>query len=118
MFVCEKAPLAADILRVPLDFTVKNGNVQFARPLFSLNGQRVLGSELGSGTVDQDGKIHVVSSYSLRGVTYQGDYSGMLTASAGTLIGTQSWVVPNGGSGSRTCVAAVVPAPRVRRAER
>lgn len=112
MFVCQKAPVPPDILQVPLDIKVKGADMLFARPLFNWNGQRVVGSELSTGTVDADGKVHVTSSWSIRGISYQGDYSGTLTAAGGTLIGTQSWSGPNGISGDRTCTAALVSAPK------
>jgi hypothetical protein len=111
MFVCEKVQTSPDILRVPVDLKISNGNVQFARPVFNWNGQRVVGSELGSGTVDADGKLHLASDWTFRGITYRGDYNGTLTASGGTLSGTQSWSAPQV-NGSRTCTAAVVPAPK------
>jgi hypothetical protein len=38
MIVCEKAPGAADILRVPLDLAVRGNEIQFARPLFNPRG--------------------------------------------------------------------------------
>jgi hypothetical protein len=51
MIVCEKAPGAADILRVPLDLAVRGNEIQFARPLSNPRGTWVLGNELGSGSV-------------------------------------------------------------------
>jgi hypothetical protein len=112
MFVCAKMPTSPDILRVPFDLTVSNGNVQFARPLFNWNGTRVLGSEMASGTLDGDGKLHLSSGWTMRGVTYRGDYNGVLTATGGTLTGTQSWQGSGGNGSSRACTAAMVPAPQ------
>jgi hypothetical protein len=109
MLVCEKLPNAADILHVPFDLAVRGDQVQFARPLFNLDGTRVLGSELGAGSVDADGKVHVTSTWDVGGTTIKGDYSGMLTASSGTLSGTQSWRGPEGDARSRTCQVALVP---------
>lgn len=109
MLVCEKLPNAADILHVPFDLVVRGDQVQFARPLFNLDGTRVLGSELGAGSVEADGKVHVTSTWDVGGTTIKGDYSGMLTASSGTLSGTQSWRGPEGDARSRTCQIALVP---------
>ncbi len=114
MFVCEQFQGSPDILHVPLDLAVRGGNVQFARPLFNWNGTRVLGSELGSGTVDSDGKLHLTSEWDARGVTFQGNYNGTLTPTGGTVTGTQSWRGPEGKNGSRTCTAAFVTAPQAR----
>jgi hypothetical protein len=116
MFVCEKSPVGADILRVPVDVHIKAGNAIFARPLLNPNGQRVLGSELGTGTLDADGTLRLTSSWHMRGVTVKGEYSGKLTPTGGALTGTQSWQGGSDGAGSRTCTAAIVPAPQGRRA--
>jgi hypothetical protein len=112
MFVCEKMKASPDILHVPLDLAIRGDSVQAARPLFNWNGTRVLGSELGSGTIDSDGKLHMTSNCTIGGVSYQGDYSGTLTAKGGTFTGTQSWHDAQGNEGSRTCTAALVPAPK------
>lgn len=116
MFVCEKASGAADILHVPVDVAVRGDNVQFARPLFNLRGTRVVGSELGAGTVDPTGKVHVTSEWTFRGISVHGDYGGTLSQSGGTFTGTQSWRGPDGEAHSRTCQAALVPAPNKRQA--
>jgi hypothetical protein len=113
MYVCEKLPLTRDILRAPLDLVIDGGSVQFARPLFNLDGTRVVGSELGKGTVNPDGSLHLTSEWSYLGNTAQGDYSGTLTSKGGTLVGTQTWSGPDGTVPiSRTCTAALVPAPK------
>ncbi len=112
MYVCAKLPTTGDILRAPLDLTVHDGGVHFARPLFNLNGTRVLGSELGAGTIDRDGRVHLTSRWSYLGSTVQGDYSGTLTLEGGTLTGTQTWRSPEGGTPlTRACTTALVAAP-------
>src|ERR1700676_669845 len=118
MIVCEKMADTpnTDILHVPLDLIVRGGNVQFARPTFNPTVTRVTGSELGIGTIEPDGKLHLTSEWNFRGVGFQGDYSGTLTAAGGTISGTQTWHGPNGIDGSRSCHAALVPAPKVEHA--
>jgi hypothetical protein len=116
MFVCEKVPGAADILHVPIDLVVRGENVQFARPLFNLAGTRVTGSELGDGTIGADGKVHLTSEWQVRGIAVQGDYSGTLSPSGGTLSGTQSWHNPEGEARSRSCHVALVPVAAERHA--
>jgi hypothetical protein len=112
MIVCEKMPATPDILHVPLDLVVRGGNVQFARPTFNLRGTRVTGSELDSGTVGVDGKLQLTSEWNFRSVDFQGEYLGTLTATGGTMTGTQTWHGPNGIAGNRHCQAALVPTPR------
>jgi hypothetical protein len=110
MFVCEQQRGSADILHVPVDVAVRGSEVQFARPLFNLRGTRVLGSELGDGSVDPSGRIHVTSTWEYRSITVHGDYSGTLTPSGGTLTGTQSWRGPGSEARSRACQVALVSA--------
>jgi hypothetical protein len=114
--VCEKVKTTPGILRVPLDLLVRGGSVQFARPTFNLKGTHVTGSELGSGTIDADGKVHLTSAWVFGNFGFQDDYSGTLSVSGGTFSGTQSWRGPDGINGSRGCNAALVPAPKLEHA--
>jgi hypothetical protein len=111
-YVCEKLPTTRDILRAPIDLAVDGNKVQFARPLFNLNGSRVVGSEMAAGTIDANGQVHLTSQWSYLGFTANAQYSGTLTAAGGTLTGTQTWSGPGANSVSRTCTAALVPAPK------
>jgi hypothetical protein len=114
--VCEKMPATADMLSVPLDMNIRGSNIQFARPLFNLDGTRVIGSELGTGTIDAQGKIHLTSNWHRFGVTFDADYSGALTKTGGTFSGIQSWRDGKNNSGKRACTAALVLAPQVNQA--
>ena len=58
MYVCEKLPTTRDILMAPIDLVIKGDNVNFARPLFNLNGTRVVGTEMATGTINSDGQLH------------------------------------------------------------
>lgn len=108
VFVCEKQPAAVDILHVPADLAIRGDQIQFGRPAFNLRGTRVVGSELGSGSVDAQGIVKIASNWSFRGINIRGAYEGTLTAGGGTLSGTQTWRGPDGASRSRTCQIAFV----------
>lgn len=111
MYVCEKLPTTRNTLRAPLDLEVKGESAHFARPLYNLDGSRVVGNELASGTVDASGRLHLTSRWSYLGNTSNAEYSGTLTPTGGTLMGTQTWTGPGGGEPvRRTCTVAVVPA--------
>jgi hypothetical protein len=116
MYVCEKLPTPRDILYVPIDLVIDGGAVQFARPLFNLEGTRAVGSELGKGTIDGEGRLHLTSEWSYLGNTAEGDYSGTLTPTGGTLTGTQTWRGADGIAPAvkRTCTAALVAAPQFK----
>lgn len=111
-YVCEKLPTTRGILRVPIDLAIDSNNkVQFARPLFNLDGTRVVGSEIAAGTIDGDGRVHLTSQWSYLGNTADADYGGTLMQTGGTLTGTQTWRGPGANPVRRTCTAALVPAP-------
>jgi hypothetical protein len=117
MIVCEKAPGAADILRVPLDLAVRGNEIQFARPLFNPRGTWVLGNELGSGSVDAGGKVQMASTWEVGSIFGRGNYSGTLTARGGTLSGTQTWHGSEDEARTRSCHIALVPAANSQRSE-
>jgi len=117
MYVCGGLPTMRGILRVPLDIAIDGNTLQFVRPLLNLNGTGVVGSELGKGTVDGDGRVRVTSEWSFLGNTAHAEYAGTLTASGGTFTGTQIWRGPGEAAPVvRTCTAAVVPAPKIQTA--
>jgi hypothetical protein len=109
-YVCQTMLGVTAVFRVPIDLVIRNGNVEFARPLLSWNGRwtQVIGNEMASGTIDADGKMHLTSTWYNGGAIFHADYSGTLTPSGGTFMGTQTWHSPRGQNGSRTCTAALV----------
>jgi len=109
MLVCSQLKTTNNILRAPLDVIAGSSGVIFARPIYSANGSFVVGSELGSGTLDADGKIHLTSTWENGGNGFTGDYSGKLSAAGGTLTGTQAWHARDGMVETRSCAAALVP---------
>jgi hypothetical protein len=111
MLVCERFPAAPGILRAPLDIIVSGTDVRFARPTFTLDGSRVTGSEMASGTLAADGKVVFASKGENVNASYQASYSGTLSLSGGTLTGTQTFSTP-AGNRTRTCHAAFVKTGR------
>jgi hypothetical protein len=107
MLVCEKLNTSQFMLRAPLDILITNKTVVAARPIFNLKGTLVVGSEIATGTVAEDGTIKLSSNWKAGGSSYQASYGGVLTGKSGTLTGTQAWTMPEGQQ-TRTCTAAVV----------
>lgn len=108
MIVCEKLQTSPFMLRAPFDITIAGKSVVAARPIFNQNGTRVVGSEIATGTVGDDGKVELVSNWKGGRSSYQGNYGGTLTGKGGTLTGTQAWTMPEGQQQSRTCTLAVI----------
>jgi hypothetical protein len=107
--VCAQLKSTNNILRAPLDVLVRKSDVIFARPVFNASGSMTVGSELGSGAIDADGKMHLTSTWEFGGYGFTGDYSGVVTAAGGTLTGAQLWHATNGMVDTRACMAAIVP---------
>ncbi len=106
MYVCQTKVGVPGIFHVPIDLVIRNGTVEFSRPLLNRSATRVVGNEMASGTIDADGKVHLTSTWYNGRAIFHADYSGTLTPSGGTFMGTQTWrgIV----NGSRTCTAALV----------
>jgi len=107
MIVCEKLQTSQYMLRAPFDIVINGKTAIAARPIFNLKGTLVVGSEIATGTVGDDGTIKLSSNWKAGGSSYQGSYGGVLTGKGGTLTGTQAWTMPEGQQ-TRTCTAAVV----------
>ena len=105
--VCEKLNISQFMLRAPFDIVVAGAKAIAARPIFNLKGTLVVGSEIATGTVADDGTIKLGSSWKAGGSSYQGSYTGILTEKSGTLTGTQAWTMPEGQQ-TRSCTVAVV----------
>ena len=104
-FVCEKLKQGPDMLRAPFDMSISGKTVVFARPVFNRNGSRVVGSELATGSVEENGTLQVKSEWTAAGFGYQGSYSGAINGKVGTLTGTQAWKT-RGGTETRNCTVA------------
>ena len=107
MIVCEKLQTSQFMLRAPFDIMITGTTAIAARPIFNRKGTLVVGSEIATGTVGDDGTIKLSSNWKAGGSSYQGSYGGTLTGKGGTLTGTQAWTMPEGQQ-TRTCTAAVI----------
>ena len=107
MIVCEKLQTSQFMLRAPIDIVITGKTAVAARPIFNLRGTRVVGSEIATGTVGDDGTIKLTSTWKAGGSSYQGNYGGTLNGKAGTLTGTQAWTMPQGQQ-TRACTVALV----------
>jgi hypothetical protein len=105
--VCEKLNTAQFMLRAPFDLIITGASAVAARPIFNLKGTLVVGSEIATGTVANDGTIKLSSNWKAGGSSYQGSYTGVLTEKSGTLTGAQAWTMPEGQQ-TRSCTIAVV----------
>ncbi|HTT48376.1 MAG TPA: hypothetical protein VMG39_10300 [Pseudolabrys sp.] len=111
MIVCEKLKTSQFMLRAPLDIIVNGKTAIAARPIFNLKGTLVVGSEIATGAVADDGTIKLSSNWKGAAAHFKGSYSGVLTNKGATLTGTQAWTTSEGEQQTRACTAAVVHTP-------
>jgi hypothetical protein len=104
--VCSQLKKSKFVLRAPLDITISGKTVLAVRPIFNLTA-RVIGSEIATGTVSEEGSLKLSSSWSAGDVSFQGSYAGNIAGQGGTLSGSQAWTTPDGAE-QRTCTAAFV----------
>jgi hypothetical protein len=106
VMVCAQLPGQPAVLRVPMDLTVTENTINFARPI--VNRGQVIGNEMGKGSVDDDGNFNMASSGTENGMRYEGKYKGVIAADgSGTFTGTQSWSMGEV-TRTRTCTGAFV----------
>ena len=95
------------MLRAPFDIVITCKTAIAARPSSIFAARGLVGIEIATGTVADDGTIKLVSNWKAGGSSYQGSYGGVLNEKGGTPTGTQAWTMPQGQQ-TRTCTAAVV----------
>ena len=103
--VCVAFPWQPTVVRVPMDLTVTEGAIAFARPI--LGNNQVAGNEMAKGAVDADGNFSLASDGNEGGTHYQGAYKGTITRDGGTFTGTQTWTRGEL-THTRTCTGAFV----------
>lgn len=87
--VCVAFPWQPKVVRAPMDLTVTDETIMFARPI--LGNNQISGTEMAKGAIDADGNFSVTSNGSEDGTRYEGKYKGAMTGDGGTLTGTQTW---------------------------
>jgi hypothetical protein len=115
--VCDQLPGTHGILRAPLDMTVNSGSVVAARPIFNLDGSRVVGTEIAIGTIGADGALHLASNWIVARGSFKGTYNGTLAATGGTLNRSEEWTrsPADGGKATRMCYGAHMKGPSQER---
>ena len=94
MIVCEKLQTSQFMLRAPFDIIITGNAVVAARPIFNRAGTLVVGSEIATGTVGDDGAIKLASTWVGNGSTSRAQRP--LSSKDGTCWHT-SWTMPEGG---------------------
>jgi hypothetical protein len=103
--VCVAFAWQPNVVRVPMDLTVTQEAIVFARPI--LGNNQIAGTEMAKGAVDAEGNFNLTSNGSEDGTRYEGKYKGTITGDGGTFTGTQTWSRGDV-TRTRTCTGAFV----------
>jgi hypothetical protein len=111
---CEQVPPGIGSVRTPLAIIVHSGRALASAPIFDVNGRHEISDAVATGTLDGDGVLRLAHVVFTHDASFQGEYTGMINATGGTLTGTQVWTRSAGGVVTRTCKGNVyeVKAPR------
>ena len=83
--------------------------------MFDLDGREQIWSAVASGAVDAEGRLQIGHTVYERGATFHAEYTGMLTATGGSLTGTQVWTRASAAEEiTRTCTGILVRVPSER----
>jgi hypothetical protein len=99
---CDKLPWTAAPLHAAVSLSIKGGYGAFSRDVYSGDGQRKIGIESGTGTLDADGILQLTTSWVSQTSRVDGSYTGRLSATGGSLSGRQILLV-DGARHDRPC---------------
>jgi hypothetical protein len=103
---CDKLPWTKVPLHAAVTLSIKSGNATFQRDVYSSDGRRKTGVESGTGTIDSDGTLQLMTSWVSPTSRFDGSYVGRLSTTGGTLAGKQILLV-DGARHERPCSIAV-----------
>ena len=103
--VCHPFPHQQIVVRLPMDLTVADETISFARPI--VGNSQIVGNEVAKGPIDADGRFTLTSNGTENGSHYEGKYTGTVAGDGGTFVGTQTWSRGEV-THTRTCTGAFV----------
>jgi DNA-binding winged helix-turn-helix (wHTH) protein len=88
---CEKLPFTLGPILAPFELTVSKGGAAYARKVYSPKTRTVVGTETGTGTVDQYGTVILAAQFvpEQGNYSYFASYTGKLVTPTTTLRGKQ-----------------------------
>jgi hypothetical protein len=104
---CEPLPPGRGTLRTTLTITVRDRNVTAVLSIFDVDGLHEVPLAMAGGTVDAAGVLHLGHTVYTSDAEFRGNYTATLSATGGTLAGTQVWTRTSGGEVTRTCTGNV-----------
>ena len=108
---CAKLSFTKGPFKVPMEMTVEKGAAAYIRDVYNKDGTQVVGTEEGTGTTSDGGKLTLTgagkSTIERPRYTYTASYSGAVAAKSANLKGTQVWKSVDGKTENRACTIAL-----------
>ena len=85
---CDKLPFTkAPLTNEPVTLIIAGGTASYSRTLYGYDHNTVVGKEVGTGRVEQDGMITMSGGWKGRRDSLKANYHGKLAGSSTTLVG-------------------------------
>lgn len=85
---CDKLPFTkAPLTNEPVTLIIAGGKVSYSRTLYGYDRNTVVGKEVGTGSVAEDGMIAMSGGWKGRRDSLKASYHGKLAGSSATLVG-------------------------------
>ena len=108
---CAKLSFTKGPFKVPMDMTVEKGTATYVRDVYNKDGTQVVGTEEGTGTIGDGGKLTLTGTWKSTierpRYSYTASYEGTVSAKSANLKGTQVWKSVDGKSENRACTIAL-----------
>ena len=108
---CAKLSFTKGPFKVPLEMTIEKGAVTYIRDVYNKEGTQVVGTEEGSGTIGDGGKLTQTATWKSTQerprYSYTASYAGTIAAKSANVKGTQVWKSVDGKTENRACTIAL-----------
>jgi hypothetical protein len=108
---CAKLSFTKGPFKVPMDMTVEKGAATYVRDVYNRDGTQVVGTEEGTGTIGDGGKLTLTGTWKSTierpRYSYTASYEGSFKGNAANLKGTQVWKSVDGKTENRACTIAL-----------
>jgi len=102
---CDKLPWTSGRLEVAVSLSIKRDKASFSRDVYSSDGKRKVGVEVGEGKLDGS-VLQLATSWISPTGRFDGNYSGLMSAAGGSLSGKQILLV-DGARHDRPCTVVL-----------
>jgi hypothetical protein len=103
---CAKLSFTKGPVKTAMEMTVDKGAATYSRQVYNADGSRIVGTEEGTGTIGDGGKLTLAATWKSAAekprYTYTASYAGTISGKSANLKGTQVWSF-DGKTENRAC---------------